>query len=434
MLKTRDARGCAGSLTIRRAIFKRTPLAAVAVAAAIATFSLTCPAAHFYYVDPVRGSDSGPGTEASPLRTVNRALDGSMAQAGDTVFLRSGVYRPMIGYGYDTNHYAVVMNGASGAPGKPITVSAYPGERPILKGSLVATNWQMVTDPEFTELGFPAAGAGHIYKLTNWMCDTNNKLLLSSDRWSYKSNPQQVFVSNSETNDGTALRQISWPTSFATTQPDGLIPFAKDGGSPSPGNNLWYQGIDGSPSDMEAGSFYYIEAINTPADTSTIYVWLPDAGDPVITAMEVSVATAIFEGGAYNVVKNLAFRHSNKLSWGTAGGVVGVGVGGIIENCDIQWCDSTAVCSGRNSTLRRCTIAHVGMTGMLLLPGSTVDSCYFSDCNYRDFNLGWQSGAMKCGPSVVVQNCEFTRNNGACIWFDHADDTNGPLSVVRHNY
>ena len=402
----------------------------------IAAFPLTCPAvAHRYYVDPIHGNDSNPGTEAAPLLTVSRALDGSVALPGDTVYLRGGVYRPMVGSGWETHHYAVVLHGAPGLPGKPITVSAYPGERPILKGSIVATNWHLVTDPEFTNLGFPPEGAGHIYALTNWMCDTNNKLMLSYGRWSYKSNPQQVFVSNSETNDGAALQQISWPTSFATTCPDGIIPFPKDGGSPPPGNNLWYEGIDGHPSDMVAGSFYYLEVTNTTADTSTIYVWLPDGGDPRTKVMEVSVATSIFSGGAYTVLKNLAFRHSNRLAWGVAGGAVGVGSGGIIDNCDIQWCDCTAVCSDKNTIIRRSTIAHVGMTGMLLLSGSKVDSCYFSDCNYRNFNLGWQSGAIKCGSkNVLVQNCEFTRINGACIWFDHADDTNGPPSIVRRNY
>jgi len=271
-----DVQGCPRR---RSAVFRPWPVV-FWITLALAAFPSAGPAA-IYYVDPVHGNDGNYGTQSSPFLTVEHALNWEVIQPGDTVFLRGGVYRPVLGDPLTltmirTNYYSVALWANPGTARKPITVCAYPGERAILKGSLVATNWQMVVDPQFSAMGFPPEGAGHIYELTHWMCDANGKLQLSEDGWSYKSNPQQVFVSNSETNDGVALREISWPSSFETTPPDGIVPFLKDGGSPPPANNLLYQGIDGYPSNMVAGSFYYLEATNIGPDISTIYVWLPD--------------------------------------------------------------------------------------------------------------------------------------------------------------
>ncbi|PWU18102.1 MAG: hypothetical protein C5B50_09895 [Verrucomicrobia bacterium] len=394
-----------------------------------------------YYVDPIKGNDFNPGTLASPFLTVEHALNWTVIQPGDTVYLRGGVYRPVLGERLSlnmprTNIYGVALWAMPGAARKPITVCAYPGEHPLLKGSLVATNWQVVNDPEFSALGFPPEGAGHIYERTSWMCDTNGKLLLGEGKWSYKSYPQQVFVSDSETNDGVSLRQISWPSSFQTTEPRDPLPFAKDGGSPPPGNSLLYQGIDGYPSNMVAGSFYYLEATNTGPDISTIYIWLPDGSDPNTQVVEVSVATQIFNGGDYTVIKNLAFRHCNSLSTAAGGSAVQVGTGGTIQNCDIQWCDFTAVTMGQGSTIKRTTIRHVGMLGIGLSSGSTVDSCVFSDCNNRSFDIYWEAGVIKIPTStrITIQNSEFSDNNAPSIWFDHCLDTNSPPSVVRNNF
>src|SRR5437867_3828768 len=118
-----------------------------------------------FYVAP-NGSDSNPGTLTAPFKTIQRALDGSTssAKAGDTVYVRGGVYRGVV-----DPYYAVLSPVAAGLPGQPITIQAYQGEKAILKGSQIATNWTLVTDPEFTTMGFPAAGAGLIYKLMNCM-------------------------------------------------------------------------------------------------------------------------------------------------------------------------------------------------------------------------------------------------------------------------
>ncbi len=76
--------------------------------------------AHAIYVAPT-GDDANPGTRQQPLRTIQVAVD--QAQAGDTVYVRQGVYHEVV----------TIKN--SGRPDQPLTVAAYPGERPVIDGA-----------------------------------------------------------------------------------------------------------------------------------------------------------------------------------------------------------------------------------------------------------------------------------------------------------
>ena len=79
-----------------------------------------------YYVDPEsRGGpcdDAGPGTEAAPWRTLARATrpQGPRARPGDTIWVRGGVYRETL------------TLRIGGAPGQPLTIRAFRGEKPVL--------------------------------------------------------------------------------------------------------------------------------------------------------------------------------------------------------------------------------------------------------------------------------------------------------------
>jgi len=79
-----------------------------------------------YYVDKNNkgASDSNPGTEANPWKTIQKGA--SMAVAGDMVYVKSGVY------------YEWVDVKNSGASGKPIIFIAYPGDKPIIDGTGVS--------------------------------------------------------------------------------------------------------------------------------------------------------------------------------------------------------------------------------------------------------------------------------------------------------
>ena len=73
------------------------------------------------------GSDGASGTFDEPLFTLTRAAQ--LAGPGDTVLLRGGVYDAL----YEHVYVRVEM---SGAPGAPITVRSYPGERAVFDGHL----------------------------------------------------------------------------------------------------------------------------------------------------------------------------------------------------------------------------------------------------------------------------------------------------------
>ncbi len=73
------------------------------------------------YFMSLNGSDSNPGTLEAPLLTLRKAT--SLLKAGDTLFLREGVY--------DEALLNTLLQGESWS--RPITIRAYPGERPTLQ-------------------------------------------------------------------------------------------------------------------------------------------------------------------------------------------------------------------------------------------------------------------------------------------------------------
>lgn len=81
-----------------------------------------------YFVDP-GGSDRNKGTAEQPLRTISRGAE--LAQPGDTVLVKAGVYRER------------VAPPRGGRPGAPITYQGAPGERVFVRGSELWTpDWR----------------------------------------------------------------------------------------------------------------------------------------------------------------------------------------------------------------------------------------------------------------------------------------------------
>jgi len=77
------------------------------------------------------GNDAGPGTQAAPLRTIQRAAD--LAQPGDTITVHRGVYRERI---------SPPRSGRSDE--ERIVYQAAAGEKVVIKGSERVTNWVKV--------------------------------------------------------------------------------------------------------------------------------------------------------------------------------------------------------------------------------------------------------------------------------------------------
>ncbi len=92
-----------------------------------------------FYLAP-DGSDSGPGTKARPWRSLQRALD--RLDPGETLLVREGTY----------TDWVVIRR--SGTAQERITVAAYPGERPVVRGRL------RITGAYVTVRGFEFLGGG----------------------------------------------------------------------------------------------------------------------------------------------------------------------------------------------------------------------------------------------------------------------------------
>jgi hypothetical protein len=81
-----------------------------------------------YFVAP-NGSDNNPGTLQRPFKTVQKCAD--IIQAGETCFLRAGIYRE------------TVRPKTSGTKESPITFAAYNNERAVISGADLVENWQI---------------------------------------------------------------------------------------------------------------------------------------------------------------------------------------------------------------------------------------------------------------------------------------------------
>jgi hypothetical protein len=97
-------------------------LSAILSVAAVGLCSARADAAD-YYVAPT-GADTNPGTLERPFRSVERAQ--SAAAAGDTVYLRGGIYKFS-----GTSATVGAAFTKSGQPDRPLRYFAYPGEKPI---------------------------------------------------------------------------------------------------------------------------------------------------------------------------------------------------------------------------------------------------------------------------------------------------------------
>jgi hypothetical protein len=107
------------------------------------------------------GDDTNPGTKEQPLASPTRALrlgrelrrlNDPAAADGVKVILRGGYY--------GLTEPLLVRPEDSGTPDSPTTLSAAPGERPVLGGGVPVTGW---TKLEFFPPGLPAAAHGQVW-------------------------------------------------------------------------------------------------------------------------------------------------------------------------------------------------------------------------------------------------------------------------------
>jgi parallel beta-helix repeat protein len=84
------------------------------------------------------GDDGNPGTEAAPFKSLKRAM--SVLRAGDTLLVRGGEYDTAAGVSgaLSDSGGSIIPSGSSW--NKPVTIKAYPGEKPVFRRYLPANS------------------------------------------------------------------------------------------------------------------------------------------------------------------------------------------------------------------------------------------------------------------------------------------------------
>ena len=330
--------------------------------------------------DPA-ASDANAGSFAQPWKTMGRSL--TTLEAGDTLYVRAGVYRETIMLASNGWSFAGIsappFAGGTGVAA-PVRFLAYPGDEVVLKGSDVVTGWTPYTNA--------------VWVKTNWTF-----------------NSQQVFC------DGAVLRQIG-----------GVMP---------PGLQEPWLGEDRNKGfgDLAPGTFFYDRA------QKRLYVWLPDGGDPNRHLMEAGARPFLFTIGVDFVhVAGFKMMHGDvgsKVNWPS---VHVNGAFNVLEDCEVSWCDYIAVSlSGHNNTVRRCRLNDNGNAGLAGGGwGNQLLDCQLARNNYRHWSAGWGAGGMKVIPGAhawLVSGCVAESNRWSDgIWFDafnaHVTIQN---CLMRHN-
>jgi len=158
-------------------------------------FVTTSTLAAEYYVSPT-GSDSNPGTQASPWGTVQKAAD--TAVAGDTVWLRGGTYAITTP---NTSGSGITFSKSGTSDTNRINYFAYAGEVPKIDfsnmkistsgytmGITVSGNWLhfkgieecCTTETTFANNGWDVSGSNDIFELLNMHNNQGNGIFMGT--------------------------------------------------------------------------------------------------------------------------------------------------------------------------------------------------------------------------------------------------------------
>lgn len=329
-----------------------------------------------YYVSQLTpgASDNNPGTEKKPFKSINGALSRIQLKPNDSLWIRNGTYREFVwieskGYVYHKRWRPVIQKYTGISEAEPIKIAAFPGHKPVIKGSDLVSGWKKFKD-------------------NIWVRD-------------WDENSQQVFA------DGSVLRQI--------------------GGKMSPhlSGRRWKGRLGDNVNDMFAGSFYY------DLEKKKLYIWLKDNKDPNKCQIEVSIRPATFWLGArtkaykYMIISGLIFEHCNSSIYNGWPSIMLKGNHNVMENCEANWSDGGGISvKGDSHAIISCKFNHNGRTGMgaSLARGLRVINCETSYNNYRLWSAFWHAGGCKfipyCHDMIVRGHTAAYNYASPGIWFD----------------
>jgi parallel beta-helix repeat protein len=377
----------------------------IASAWAIALLSVPLAGAT-YFVDPSAPSakDDNPGTESAPWKTIGRAGAAKGLRPGDTVWIKSGVYRESV----DIK--------VSGEPGKPITFSAAPDARVVIKGSeIVKGPWTRLGDrKEWKDAKEPFFGAFRRV----WTVPLGDEFFTDARFQGSYADKSKRWVSQVFYEDDHPLQFIGPDPVYPNDEFNRLVVIGK--------------GLQ----DMIPQSFFF-----DPRD-QTLY--LDIGGEPGWFSIEVGVrAFALTASDIHDVViRGLELRHNRQ----PGGQWPLVGISGCqrvtVEGCRVYFADfnGLGLYKCKDCVVRRCDLSRCGCTGLAL---SLTEDCVVEDSvltfnNYRRFCGDWGVAAgMKNIPGnrrTTVRRCVVAFNGDAeGIWFDTDNEDICILDNIVHD-
>ena len=388
-----------------------------------------------WYVSVDAGSDLNPGTVAQPFQSIQRAA--SLAQPGDTVFMRGGTYRE------------TVVPAHSGSAGQPIVFEPYQNEKVTIDGADPVGGWAI------------AAGSTCQTTMPWSMGDGRNQLffdgqMMNEARWPNSSldpsHPVLATVSSATTpvlSNGLATVTIGVPlTDPAGTWVGATIHIAPGAAwvtetgtviASAPGT-LTYQYQPLTAFEVPAaGNRFYLSGLFRMLDSAgewyldnagTLSLWAPHGANPAghtvelkrrlyafdlsgksyvdIIGLNLSGCTINTDSSSNNIrldginARYLSQQTLNANPWYDQNhphtqGIIFNGANDVIENSTIDYSTGDGIfVGGANDIVRNCIIANTDYAGgeeagvfiggpAAQVIGSTIYNCGRSGIVYRNF-------------------------------------------------
>lgn len=331
-----------------------------------------------------KASDENPGTAESPLKTIGKAA--RMVRAGDTIIVKSGVYREAVRLEH------------SGTPGAPVTFVADPPGSVVITGADVVTGWKRMPGEE------------PVYQVS----------------WEHQ------FIIN-HLRDGTPVEHHPEDAPVWGRAEQVMV----DGHHLAPAGDLsklvqeWRENQERRlsedlplvPDPDDPTTWYGMFAVDT--SQKKLCIWLADGSDPDEHSVEASSRGLIFgvnpwmsrEGVEYVHVRGFIFRYGATFPQRAA--VWLHGRHNLMEQCVVE--DMSGSGANVGGTMRRCVVRRCGHTGGGARgDGFLNEECLWEGNSWKPINRGWDVGGFKMArvDGGVFRRCAFRRNGGPGLWMD----------------
>ena len=355
-----------------------------------------------YYVGGTGASDDNPGTSSQPFATIQKAA--TIAVAGDTIKIRTGIYRETI---TPTN---------SGTTGNPIIYQADGAAVVTISGTNTADGGWTVHEGQIYKkiITLPVNGYGSKLTDNNTLLANQvfkDKVMMFEARWPDISNLDDLL-------DRTKFRRIENTESFSPTSlTDNGLPQISGGLADA---KIWLNGwfisqtstiksqagntinYNSTIADPKFRKFYYITGklglLNVEKEwhyeNNTLYFWQPGGGSP--TGVEYKARNWGFDlrgksnititglqffgcepmtgdaGSTNTIIDGIKAKYTNHVflaesshNYGNARqtGIKLIGANSIIKNSDIQYASSQGVWLGANCKAENNLIRDISYEG-----------------------------------------------------------------------